>query len=80
MLLLAVACERPANIPPPVPDLKAVVEPKPIPSEDIATSQKAADQYSADIEGWGDRISSAGARLCRWSEATYKVKIGCPKP
>lgn len=66
-------------IPPPSADLKAVTEPKPVPSDEIATSQKAADLYSAEIEAWGDRISSAGGRLCRWVERTHKVKVGCPK-
>jgi hypothetical protein len=73
-------CASGVTLPPPADDLKAVVEPKPVPSDEIAVSQKAADQYSADVEGWGDRISAAGGRLCRWSERTYKVKIGCPKP
>jgi hypothetical protein len=50
-----------------------------VPSDDIATSQKAADEFSATIEGWGDRISAAGGRLCRWTERTHKLKLGCPK-
>ena len=77
-LSLASGCAEQAAIHPPVADLKAVVEPKPVPSDDIATSQKAADDYSATLEGWGDRISAAGGRLCRWSERVYKVKVGCP--
>jgi hypothetical protein len=77
--LLASACATPGAIPPPAADLKAVVEPKPVPSDDIATSQKAADDFSASIEGWGDRVSAAGGRLCRWSNAIYKLKIDCPK-
>lgn len=77
-LLLAGACTTPGAIPPPVADLQAVVESKPVPGDDIATSQTAADQFSASIEGWADRISAAGGRLCRWSVRTYKVKIGCP--
>lgn len=79
-LLLASACTTPGAIHPPADDLKAVVEPKPVPGDDIATSQKAADDFSASLEGWGDRISAAGGRICRWSERVYKVKIGCPKP
>lgn len=78
--MLASGCETLGAIHPPVADLKAAVEPKPIPSDDIATSQKAADDYSASVEGWGDRISAAGGRICRWSERTYKLKLGCPKP
>jgi hypothetical protein len=79
MLLLASACATPGAIPPPAADLKAVIEPKPVPSDEIATSQKAADLFSAEIEAWGDRISAAGARLCRWTERTHKVRLDCPK-
>lgn len=79
-LLLASGCETPGAIHPPVDDLRAVVEPKPAPGDDIATSQKAADDYSASLEGWGDRISAAGGRICRFAERTYKIKISCPKP
>jgi hypothetical protein len=77
MLWLVSACATPANIHPPVDDLKAVVEPKPVPTDEIATSQKAADDFGASLEAWGDRISAAGGRLCRWSESVYKVKVGC---
>lgn len=79
-LLLVSGCMTPGAIPPPVADLKAVTEPKPIPTDEIATSQKAADLYSAEVESWGDRISSAGGRICRWVERTHKVNVGCPKP
>jgi hypothetical protein len=78
-LLLLSGCQTPESIHPPVADLQAAVEPKPVPSDDIATSQKAADDFSASIEAWGDRISAAGGRICRWSERVYKVKVGCPK-
>lgn len=78
-LSLASACQTPGSIPPPAADLKAVVEPKPVPSDDIATSDQANADYSASLEAWSDRISAAGARLCRWSESVYKAKIGCPK-
>lgn len=76
---LASGCATSGAIHPPVDDLKAAVEPKPVPSDDIATSDQANADYNAAIEAWGDRISSAGGRLCRWSERTYKIKIGCPK-
>jgi len=72
-------CAGPAAIHPPVADLRAVVETKPIPGDEIATSQRAYDQYQASVEGWGDRISAAGARLCRWSERAYKLKLDCPE-
>lgn len=78
-LLAASACGGRGELLPPAADLQAVSETKPAPTDDIATSQLAADQYSADVEAWGDRISAAGARLCRWTERVYKVRIGCPK-
>lgn len=79
-LFLAAACTTPVGTVPPADDLKAVTEPKPVPTDDIATSQKAADQFSADIEAWGDRISSAGARICRWAETVGKRSFECPRP
>lgn len=78
-LLLASACATPGAIPPPADDLKAVVEPKPIPSDETAVSQEAHEQHSRAIEGWGDRISAAGGRLCRWTARTHKLKLDCPK-
>jgi hypothetical protein len=79
-LAVASSCAEQGAITPPVPDLQAVVEAKPQPTDDIVTSQQAYDQYQASLESWGDRISAAGGRLCRWSERVYKVKAGCPKP
>jgi len=72
------ACQTQGSIHPPVDDLKALVEPKPVPSDDIATSQKAADDFSASLEAWGDRLSAAGGRVCRWSKQVYKLSINCP--
>ena len=65
MLWPASGCTTSGAIHPPVDDLKAAVEPKPMPGDDIATSDQANADYNAAIEAWGDRISSAGARLCR---------------
>lgn len=79
MLLLASGCATSVVIPPPVADLSAAVEAKPVPGDDIATSDQANADFNASIESWGDRIYSAGGRLCRWSEKTYKIKVpGCP--
>lgn len=78
MLSLVSACAASGAIPPPAADIQAAVEPKPVPSDDIATSQKAADDYSASVEAWGDRIFSAGGRICRWSNSVYKLGLRCP--
>lgn len=64
---------------PPIADLEAVTEAKPAPSADIVTSAKAAEDYNAAIEGWGDRTSAAGGRLCRYYKA-LGMKISCPAP
>jgi uncharacterized lipoprotein YajG len=64
---------------PPAADLKAATEAKPIPTVDILTSAKAEADYNASVEGWGDRISAAGARICRWSvDVGAKLPFACP--
>ncbi|MCW2763400.1 MAG: hypothetical protein JWR85_3601 [Marmoricola sp.] len=66
---------------PPSADLKAITEPKPVPSDDIVTSAQAAAAYDIAIEGWGDRLSAAGGRLCRWVKANAgDVPFDCPAP
>lgn len=77
--MLASACATPGALLPPADDLKAATEAKPVPDDSIATSQKAADDFSASIEGWGDRVSAAGGRLCRYFERTGKLPFKCPK-
>lgn len=79
-LTLACSCAGPANIAPPAADLSILVEPKPVPAEDIAVSQQAYDDYQASVEGWGDRKFLAGTRLCQWSQRVYRIKVpGCPR-
>ncbi len=77
-LLAASGCAVPMSSSPPLADLQAVTEAKPKPTADIATSDRAAAQFSADIEGWGDRISAAGGRLCRYF-AALGLTVACPK-
>lgn len=67
-----------AAFPPPA-DLEAVTEPKPKPTVDIVTSAQAAERYNAEVEGWGDRVSAAGARLCRYYR-DLGMKVDCPAP
>ena len=43
-----------------------MTEAKPIPSDAIATDPQVEAQYNADVESWGDRVSAAGGRLCRF--------------
>lgn len=79
MLSSVSACASSVVVSPPVADLQAVTETKPVPSDAIATSDQAAADYDASLEAWGDRISAAGGRLCRWSKSVYKLKVDCPK-
>ena len=47
-------------------EIDAVTEAKPVPPIEIATDDNVAAQYDADIESWGERLQSAGVRLCDW--------------
>jgi len=46
--------------------VQAAIEPKPVPTADIVTSAQAAARYDIAVESWGERVSAAGARICRW--------------
>ncbi len=80
LLITATGCGGPgslkAGFPPPA-DLVAVTEPKPQPGPDIVTSAQASEDYNAAVEGWGDRVSDAGARICRFHKR-LGMKISCP--
>lgn len=58
---------------PPSADIKALQEAKPTPTVDILTDAKAEAAYNAEVEGWGDRLSAAGRRVCRWFAAQGAV-------
>ena len=47
-------------------DVEAVTASKPRPTPDILKSSKAADEYNAAVETWGEGLQSAGKRLCTW--------------
>lgn len=64
---------------PPSADVAAVTEPKPVPPIEIVTDEAAAVQYDADIESWGERLHSAGSRLCRWFNENGAA-LTCPPP
>lgn len=78
--LLVSACEHrgPISTPlPPAADVEAATEQKPVPPIDILTDAQANAQYSADVESWGERVRSAGVRVCQWlnqasKDADYK--------
>lgn len=80
MLLLASGCATTAGFPP-LADVTAATEPKPIPDDAIATDPVAEAHYNASVESWGDRIGSAGARLCRFFLGMKMPGLkACPKP
>jgi hypothetical protein len=57
-----------------------VTEPKPVPGDEIATDPVAEAHYNAAVESWGDRLHSAGARLCRFFDRTGMKGLRCPGP
>jgi hypothetical protein len=52
---------------PPSADLEAVTAVKPRPTPEIVTDPQANERYNAAVEGWGDRVQSAGQRICQWA-------------
>lgn len=64
---------------PPAADIQAAIEPKPRPVGDIVNDDTAAATYSAALEAWGERLSTAGGRLCRWTVANgATLPFECP--
>ncbi len=59
-------------------DVSAVTEHKPVPTDDIVTDPKASALYNASVESWGDRVSAAGRRLCRFFKARG-MAVDCPE-
>lgn len=57
-------------------DVVASVAPKPKPGADILTPGGNAN-YNAAVEGWGDGVSRAAGRMCRFF-ATRGMKVDCP--
>lgn len=59
-------------------DVIAVTEAKPVPSEATVTDETADSLYNASVEAWGDRLRSAGLRLCRYFKTTGMEGLDCP--
>lgn len=71
--LIASGCDRPVSTPlPPAADVEAATEPKPLPPVSIVTDEAAALQYDLAVEAWGERVRSAGVRVCEWLNAAVK--------
>lgn len=75
-LCLASGCAGAGTFPP-VADLKAATEAKPVPGDEIATDPAAEARYNAAVESWGDRLRSAGVRLCHFFDATGMKGLEC---
>lgn len=79
LLTTVSACDGRVSSLPPAADIKAATESKPPPTAEIVTSAQASEDYNAQIEAWGDRVSAAGGRLCRFYQR-LGMKISCPPP
>ena len=80
LVLVASGCASIIEKPifPPRADLEAVTEAKPVPPIEIVTDPEVEAQYDADVESWGERLRSAGIRLCNWS-VDQGADFTCPK-
>ncbi len=78
MLSLASGCAGGAGSYPPRADLMGATEAKPVPGNEIATDPVAEARYNASVEAWGDRLRSAGVRLCKFFDATGMRGLDCP--
>lgn len=76
--MLTACAHKPAALPPRA-DVLAMVEAKPKPPAAILTDPAASDRYSSSLEAWGDRLSSAGKRLCVYFRETG-MRVECPQP
>lgn len=62
-------------------DVKVLLTPKPIPSDDILTDAAANDRHNVAIETWGETLSKAGARVCRALAVDgFPLGFTCPAP
>ena len=76
-LVSLTACQHDSPVFPDARELQAVTEPKPKPPVDILTDPEASDRYSSALESWGDRLWSAGSRLCRFFRE-QGMGVQCP--
>ena len=77
LLLTVSGCGNSAGYPP-LAEIKALTEPKPVPGDDIVTDPVASARHGVAVEGWGDRLWSAGGRLCRFYERIGMKGLDCP--
>jgi hypothetical protein len=61
------------------PSVDLIVQPKPVLDPDALTSDKALNEYDAQIEGWGSAGWLQVARICRWAQANGAKGLSCPR-
>lgn len=78
LVLTAGACE-PKVVSTPIfpPSADLAVEAKPVPTDDIVTSARAAAEYDAAVESWGERGWRTVGRLCRYFKG-HGMAVDCP--
>lgn len=72
----AASCAKTAGAFPPATDL--IVQPKPVPPDEVLTSRIAGEQYDNAVEAYGEAGWSQVARLCRFFERQGMPGLDCP--
>ncbi|WP_205751269.1 hypothetical protein [Brevundimonas sp. 'scallop'] len=72
------SCAKPVGAFPPATDL--IVQPKPVPPDDVLTSRIAGEQYDNAVEAWGEEGWARVSRLCRFFDTMGMRGLDCPPP
>lgn len=72
------SCAKPVGAFPPATDL--IVQPKPVPTDDVLTSRIAGERYDNAVEAWGEEGWATVGRLCRFFDAMGMERLRCPPP
>ena len=72
------SCAKPVGAFPPATDL--IVQPKPVPTDDVLTSRIAGEQYDNAVEAWGEEGWARVSRLCRFFDRMGMRGLDCPPP
>jgi len=57
-----------------------IVQPKPVPPDDVLTSRIAGERYDNAVEAWGEEGWAVVGRLCRFFDAMGMERLNCPPP
>lgn len=72
------SCETTGASLPPAADL--MVQPKPVPSDDVLTSRIAGEKHDNAVEAWGEAGWAQVGRLCRFFDEMGMPNLNCPAP